>query len=309
MSSDLIAEQINLVESFLSKAKTSTEDFTLAKGLLSCPGSLLSLSDFQVLLNNPLLTPDWLQVKFGGKHYDFSGDLLSKAVQQHQLKFIDKKRLDELIGQGASVVLEGIDLQCAHISELCSRLEQQYPCVLSNCVGFFSQSGNEAYGGHKDSDDVVVIQLSGQKKWRVYARQHRQFVGSFPMSEEQMAPLKAEIFLEPGDVLFVRSSTPHRVETVGKHSLHLAFDLWDKTPAIEEVIGAAVEQYKLAPADAYSGGERVSEVLANTIIAVGSSPTFRSATERRSKDAANFRQRCSRTSAIQAFEKIEHHKP
>ncbi len=303
MNTKNLNDPVALIANFLAEARSSGLDHFVTKGALANPNDFLSLQDFQNMLNNPLLTPEWVQVKLSGKYYNFEGDLLCKAVQQHQLRFIDKTRLNELIEKGASVVLEGIDLQDPRINAVCAALERQYPCVLSNCVGFFSQLGSEAYAGHKDSDDVVVAQLSGQKKWRIYKRQSRQFVGSFPMSEEQMAPLVCEVVLEPGDIMFVRSSTPHRVETVGSHSLHLAFDLWDKTPSMTELMERALESYKLEPAAAYSPVGEVASAISRAVVQVGASDAVSQMAIQRAADARLFRLRTGNTRSLTAFNK------
>jgi ribosomal protein L16 Arg81 hydroxylase len=126
------------------------------------------------------------------------------------------------------------------------------PCALSNCEAFFSRKGNEAYGGHRDSDDVLVIQIAGVKRWRVYEPQQRRYTGNSPLTEAQMGQLADTFDLAPGDALFVRAGVPHRVETTGDFSLHLSFDLIDRTPNIEQITHAANTLFNqgLAPAHA-----------------------------------------------------------
>ncbi len=58
-----------------------------------------------------------------------------------------------------------------------------------------------------------------------------------------MGPLDAELVMHAGDVLFLRSGTPHQVETVGDYSLHLSFDLCDRAAGIETVFDLLLKHY------------------------------------------------------------------
>jgi ribosomal protein L16 Arg81 hydroxylase len=81
--------------------------------------------------------------------------------------------------------------------------------VLSNCVAFFTQRENEAYGGHCDTDDVLVFQLEGRKTWQLFEAQQRRYLGVDDQSAEQLGPVKKEITMRPGDAMYVRAGVPH----------------------------------------------------------------------------------------------------
>ena len=80
---------------------------------------------------------------------------------------MDKRVLDGYLAQGASVVLEGLDILDAGINAFLAGLDAGFPLAFANCVAFFSQRGNEAYRGHFDADDVLVIHIAGEKRWRL----------------------------------------------------------------------------------------------------------------------------------------------
>lgn len=216
------------------------------------PEDYFSLKRLQELLGNPLLTPDWLQVSLKGQRLSFDDDFLWKTVQQKRLCFIDKSKMNDAISKGASIVLEGLDLLDLRLHTLCAEIDAQLPLALVNCESFFSQINNEAYFGHCDSDDVLVMQIEGQKRWRVHQPQQRRYVGNSPLTEAQMGPLLAEFVMNPGDILFVRAGVPHRCITSTAYSLHLSFDLCDRMPNIEEITHAAnvVHAEALAPMNA-----------------------------------------------------------
>ena len=114
---------------------------------------------------------------------------------------------------------------------------------MSNAVAFFSQRGDEAYRGHFDLDDVLVIHLGGQKKWRIYERLAPRRVDVQELSPGQMGKLQAEIVMNPGDALFLKSGTPHMVETTGNYSLHLSFDICDRTINVETALDLLTQEF------------------------------------------------------------------
>lgn len=245
--------------SFLSDALISPEPFVFANAQVD-PLGLFSKHRLLDLLNNPLLTPEWLQVVLNGKALDFEKNFIWKSVQGKQLKFLDKRPLIEALSGRASLVLEGLDILDAELGILVSEIDQLFPCVLSHCEAFWSRGGhggNEAYGAHRDRDDVMAIQIEGQKRWRIYNQQQRRFSGNSPLREAELGPLIADIVMSPGDVLFVRAGTPHWCTTPNDFSLHLSVDLNDQTPSVDQISQAANKRYFQGTAPAHSSPEKV----------------------------------------------------
>ena len=77
--------------------------------------------------------------------------------------FLDRRVLQHYLEQGAACVLEGLDILEAEINALAASLESAQATMFSNATAFFSQFGNEAYRGHLDTDDVLVIHVAGEK--------------------------------------------------------------------------------------------------------------------------------------------------
>lgn len=221
-------------------------------------------------LSNPLLQPNWLSLVFRGQSVPLEQSCFYKIVQQKQIVFMDKRALDGYLAQGASVVLEGLDILDPAINAFLGGLDSGFPLAFANCVAFFSQRGNEAYRGHFDADDVLVIHISGEKRWRLFARQQSRRVNTHDMTPEQMGPQITELTMRPGDVLYVRSGVPHICETPGSHSLHLAFDLCDRTPTIEYQLEMALKRYAQATSAPYTPAPLVSGAFADLL----KSPAF-----------------------------------
>ena len=186
---------------------------------------LFSLEHLRRHLNNPLLDLDYLNLFQAGKPVDLSGANLYKLVQKRKIGFVDRRVLQQQLEKGAACVLEGLDILEPEINALATALDRGRAATFCNATVFFSQRGNEAYRGHLDTDDVLVIHMAGEKRWSIHRRQPPRRVNLADLEIAQMGPVEAEVVMRPGDVLYLRNFTPHRVETLSPYSLHLSFDL------------------------------------------------------------------------------------
>lgn len=302
MQENLHPELKTLLDFFVGQRQDPPKEYTHAPGLISAP-SFFSVGTFQQYLNNPLLAPEWVTVVLRGQAISLEPACLWKTVQTKKLLFMDKELIDEQLHRGAAVVLEGLDILDANINAFVAGLDAALPCALANCVAFFSQRENEAYGGHRDSDDVLVIQVAGEKRWHLFAPQQRRYLGNSPLAREQMGRQIEELVMRPGDALYVRAGVPHVCRTATDHSLHLSFDLCDRTPNVEQITHEANTRYNHACADPYVPATNVVDKY----VAVLKSPEFQkdldAATRQIKSNAAIFRRRIGRSAGIRALSK------
>lgn len=302
MSDNLPPDLKKLFSFYIEQRKNPPKDFALAKGLIPSP-SFFSVAKLQQHLNNPLLNPDWVQLRLNEEIFKLESEMLWKVVQHKELRFMDKQKINDVLVQGGSVILEGIDMLEPAINSFLMKVDAAMPCALSNCVAFFSQQGNEAYRGHRDTDDVLVIQLAGEKKWRIFAPQQRRYFGNFPLTLAQMGEQIAELVMQPGDAMFLRAGVPHIVDTTADHSLHLAFDLIDRTPNIETISDAANQQYNLGGEDPHVPAAKVVDYY----ISVLKDPAFQKSLEAKTQEtreaSSRFREKIARTIGVRALSK------
>jgi Cupin superfamily protein len=214
--------------------------------------TFFTLEHLKAHLNSPMLMPDYFALYWQGKRVDCASAVARKVVQGVDVPFLNKGILEDYLSHGASLVLEGLDILEPTINEMCAAIDAVHECVFSNCVAFFSQKGNEAYRGHRDTDDVLVVHLAGEKKWRIHERQAPRWVELFDLPPESMGSLQAEVLMRPGDALFIRSGTPHQVETVTDYSLHMSFDLCDRHVNAETALHLLLEEYRKDSAATYT---------------------------------------------------------
>lgn len=206
---------------------------------------LFSLEHLRRHLNDPMLDVNYVSVFQSGKPVDLADARLYKFVQRRQIEFIDHRVLQQHLEQGAACVLEGLDILEPDINALAAALDRAHAATFCNATAFFSQRGNEAYRGHLDTDDVLVVHLVGEKRWRLYRRQAPRRVGLTDLTDAQMGLVDTDVVMRPGDVLYLRSFTPHRVETLSPCSLHMSFDLCDRQPSIELALQMLLKRYDL----------------------------------------------------------------
>ena len=225
--------------------------------------TIFRLEDLRKHLNNPFLDLDFVQIIDRGQLVDLRAARCFKVVQRRQIEFVNRLVLQKHLENGAACLLEGVDILEPQVNLLAASLDRAHACTFSNAVVFFSQRGNEAYRGHLDTDDVLALHLGGAKKWRLYKRQSPRRTHLVELGESEMGPLEAELVMHAGDVLFLRSGTPHQVETVGDYSLHLSFDLCDRAAGIETVFDLLLKRYDRDSLRPYGAASEVLEKVAS----------------------------------------------
>ena len=293
-----------LLKFFIKQRQNPPAEYTYGAGIVPRP-EVFTVKDLQAHLNNPLLQPEWLELVAEGKRLSLEDACVYKRVQRKELKFIDKSYINQRFAEGAAVVLEGLDILDSRINELLARIDDCFPCVMSNCVAFFSQRENEAYQGHCDTDDVLVFQLAGKKTWQLFEAQQRRYRGVSGQSDEQLGPVKEEIIMRPGDALYVRAGVPHRCTTPGEYSLHISIDLGDRTPSVEQVTAQADNRYLYATAPVYGPLSQVVDKYVDILQSSDFQTGLQAETEKKRDDIIQFRQQLGRAAGINYFSKLK----
>lgn len=250
---ELHAQLRRLQEFYCQSARTLEDgkDFIHAPGLIERP-SFFTLEHLKAHLNDPMLMPCYFNLYWQGKKVNCEGAVASKIVQGTDVKFLNKRVIEDYLARGASIVLEGLDILDPGINAMCAAIDAANECVFSNSVVFFSQRGSEAYRGHVDTDDVLVIHLAGQKRWHIHERQAARWTELCELPPAKMGGLQAELVMNPGDALFLKSGTPHQVETAGDFSMHMSFDICDRFVNAETALHLLLDQYRHDSARPYT---------------------------------------------------------
>lgn len=303
MKQKLHKELQSLLDFYHHQRRNLPPVFTYKAGVINNP-SFFTIADLQRHLNNPLLQPEWVYVKQNGVRVELEKSCFSKTVQNKQLKFIDKEVLNNEINRGAAVVLEGLDVLDPGINAFAARLDDALPCVLANTEAFFSQQGNEAYEGHCDADDVLVLQLAGKKTWQLFEPQQRRYAGIQNLSDQQLGPVMQELTMRPGDALYLRAGVPHRCITCAPCSLHMSCDLVDNTPTVMDITKEATNQYAHACELPYTDLANVVDRYVGILKSEQFQAALTEASQYKRLDLANFREMIGRSSSLRSLNKF-----
>lgn len=184
----------------------------------------------------------------------------------------DVRRVVEEFERGATIVLQGLHLLSDAVATYCRELEAAlgHP-VQANA--YLTPRRSQGLPVHHDTHDVFVLQVSGSKRWLVYAP-----VWELPLKHQRYSPeLGApgepvlELQLEPGDTLYLPRGWLHEALTSDVDSLHLTVGVnvvtWlDALRAALDRCQDDVEFRRALPADG-AGGEALVERLAGRLTA------------------------------------------
>jgi hypothetical protein len=168
--------------------------------------------------------------------------------------------------RGATVVLQGLHLTWTPLARYCRSLEGflGHP-VQANA--YYTPARSQGLPVHHDTHDVLVLQVSGSKRWLVYDP-----VFELPLKHQRYkaemgepGPAVMDVVLRAGDTLYLPRGWLHEALTSDEDSLHLTVGVsvvrW--LDAFREVLGDVeddVEFRRSVPADGDGAAELVERL-------------------------------------------------
>ncbi|MBT2467071.1 cupin-like domain-containing protein [Streptomyces sp. ISL-66] len=145
---------------------------------------------------------------------------------------IQPAELHSQLKDGASLVLDSVEKIHPPVGAAAEGLER----FLGTSVqvnAYASWTEREGFGLHWDDHDVVVVQVHGSKRWRLYgATREAPTFRDVETPEKPEGDPVADVVLAPGDVLYLPRGWWHAVTAdQGTESLHLTFGLVSHTGA------------------------------------------------------------------------------
>jgi Cupin superfamily protein len=99
-----------------------------------------------------------------------------------------------------------------------------------NIVIYYSQKGKNTYGPHFDGEEVLVLQLEGEKKWYFYGFSDEQPLLEQKAFNQNFKPkVKQTVLAKKGDFIYVPRGLWHSAESVTSASLSLGISITCKT--------------------------------------------------------------------------------
>jgi ribosomal protein L16 Arg81 hydroxylase len=193
---------------------------------------------------------------------------------------------------GATLVLQGLHRTWPPVAEFARRLaaELGHPAQVN---AYITPASSRGFDPHYDVHDVFVLQIAGEKHWRIHEPVHVDPLRDQPWSDHRDAvaaraqeePAIDETF-RPGDALYLPRGWIHSAEALGGVSVHLTIGVAAYTrhdvvrEAVERVADTAALRASLPlgfdPSDA-SAVTAVVEETVDALLAALSDPAAREA--------------------------------
>jgi hypothetical protein len=164
-----------------------------------------NLAEFQLVKDSMLVPPDrWLKGRTSG-----AGNV------------VDVPKFLAYLAGGFSLAATRINAFAPHLSLLCENIQSTVREQIKMGVIVTTGKGG-AFTLHYDPEDLVILQVEGRKRWKVFGPPVEN-----PVVGVKHTPVPAEdalLFdeiLEPGDFLFLPAGNWHRCENEAARSLHL----------------------------------------------------------------------------------------
>jgi lysine-specific demethylase/histidyl-hydroxylase NO66 len=178
-------------------------------------------------------------------------DLADASRQLHRSDYldsagyVDRGAVADLHRAGATIILQQAHQLEPPLGRFCRALEYVFSAHVQTNL-YLTPPNAQGFRTHYDNHDVLVIQITGEKVWRLYEKPiDTPFRGEpFEAGKYESGDLKQEFVLKAGDCAYVPRGLMHDAVTSGAEpSLHITVGLITRTWAdlmLEAVSEAAL---------------------------------------------------------------------
>ncbi|TNC51371.1 cupin domain-containing protein [Mumia zhuanghuii] len=161
---------------------------------------------------------------------------------------VDDSRLTGLFADGATLVLQGLHRTWPPLVRFVADLADElgHP-VQANA--YVTPPQSQGFDDHYDVHDVFVLQVSGEKEWRIHRPVLETPLRDQPWTERRAAVARAaneppliRTVLRPGDCLYLPRGYLHAATALGDVSTHVTLGIhaWTRHALAGEVVQAAL---------------------------------------------------------------------
>jgi ribosomal protein L16 Arg81 hydroxylase len=184
---------------------------------------LLSVADVERLLSSGgLRTPGLRLVKEGGTVAESAYATDISWRPKPFLGMTDPDRVATAFADGATIVLQALHHTWSPLARFCRALEHELGSgVQAN--SYYTPRSSQGFAVHHDTHDVFVLQVAGEKHWRVYEP-----LLELPLKAQRWSsslgtpgPAMLELTLRAGDTLYLPRGWLHDALTSETDSLHI----------------------------------------------------------------------------------------
>jgi lysine-specific demethylase/histidyl-hydroxylase NO66 len=165
-------------------------------------------------------------------------------------------RLTRLFADGASIVLQALHRTHPPLIDFAQALgtDLGHPVQLN---AYVTPPQSQGFAAHYDVHDVFVLQVAGEKRWRIHAPVLPAPLRNQPWTEHRAAVQAAareapliDAVLRPGDALYLPRGFLHAATALGETTAHLTVGIhvWTRRHLLEQLLAAAADVEELRAA-------------------------------------------------------------
>jgi hypothetical protein len=195
---------------------------------------LFTLRDVHDVLCDSRTTSEYVALsttnhrKVDAVEYTARDESVVERVSGRVIGRLDLDRVEGFLADGASLVLYRVHEFHPEIRRIC-RLLQSRTGRLAEAVAFLSPPDRGALSLHQDDVDVIVLQTSGCKRWRIFDHFDGQDEPGVVTVPDGVQP-EHRLTLTPGDACYMPAGRPHQALSADDWSLHISITAWPVKP-------------------------------------------------------------------------------
>lgn len=143
---------------------------------------------------------------------------------------IDPIKFVKAFAEGSTLVMSGLQEKIYSLRKFSNTLESIFGHKFQTNI-YLTPKNSQGFPPHYDTHDVFVMQIEGEKSWRIYentlylADTSTQFV----KGSREPGAIVDEFVMKPGDTLYIPRGVMHDANTTDTNSLHVTTGLLGRT--------------------------------------------------------------------------------
>ncbi len=149
----------------------------------------------------------------------------NRTARKASRALVDPRAVLDHFARGYTLNIKDASAYHPPLALLCNRIQTQLG-VYVQANAYFTPPRAQGFEIHYDTHDTLIVQIEGEKAWRVHAPVVTLPLEIQPFSaaahDGKLGPPR-EFVLRAGDVLYIPHGFPHCAQTAETRSLHLTF--------------------------------------------------------------------------------------
>lgn|GEM_PF-1099511 len=192
---------------------------------------ILKVGDLDHYLQGQNIPPHFIRVVKSQVEYEpRTWTNLEELRTADTCRVVSVDKLFSIFEAGGTIILNRAHKYISSLTRFAVQLERELKFLVTTNI-YLTPPHSQGLFTHFDPHCVMILQISGRKKWRLY-----HFAEMLPTNDvdyltrqEVVGPPAYECLLEPGDLLYVPRGLVHEADTLDQTSIHITLGLKTKS--------------------------------------------------------------------------------